>query len=275
MPYKYPPPPIAHSTPALPGKLAEIDLQSLDTSSHYDTDDDLPLSGLTGKTNYTDDRAKRLQLRNTNKGRTGRLRHLIRRHLTPHKAKQAKKPEQAQINPPVVSISALPKQNDVDYSAVLGKIQESIEEIKLDGSHLSATVQKVQSEVINISNQMVNKEGLDKSLSAMVRGINDQLDRQKGEIDHNRERIGETEEDVNDIQAKLETCMVLNTEQEARLKTLEETVIKDLNCYRKELEGFDQRLSKKIPPTPFLPIGNLQTTTRPTPNQAEKTEKSH
>ena len=270
---KEPPPPLAQSSPALPVNPIRIDTQSLDDSSQFDTDDDLPLSGFVGSVGHVDDRSKRLQSRNTNKGRAGRLRHLIRRRLTPHKAKQIKKPEPI-LTVPLVTTTATPqKRNDVDYFAVLEKIQVDIEAIKFDGSKLGATVHKVQADVTNISSQMINKECLDKSLSAVIRGVNDQLDRHKGEIDHNRERICETEENVREIQAKLETCLVINDEQEDRLKTLEETVIKDLNCYRKELEGFDQRLSKKIPPVPFLPDKNPPTPNYLNTKQAEKTDK--
>ena len=246
--------PLAQSSPPLSVGPTQPDTQSFDNSSQFDTDDDLPLSGFVASPNRLDDRTKRLHSRNVNKGRVGRLRHLFHRRLTPHKAKQIKI---ADLTPMAHAVNTNPallsNRNEVDYTQVLEKIQKDISEIKLDGSRLGASIQVVQKDITNISAQMINKECFDKTLSALIRNVNEQLDRQKGEIDHNRVLIHETEESVGELQAKLETCLVVTDEQESRLKSLEETVIKDLSSYRKELEGFDHRLSKKIPPVPFLP----------------------
>ena len=217
--------------------------QPLDTSSNYDTDDEVA-------DNCMDERAARLMTRNRKKGRVGQIKRMLRRRLTPQKPKVQKKND---IDDNTSKVPVSPYKSNIDYYAMFEKIQEDIKSIQLDGNRLGETVQNVQREVTGMRAEMVTKEGIDACLSAIVEGMHDQLINHKVEIDYNRNKIVDMEENLKDVKAAIETCQVVNDEQETRIVDLEKTVVKDLDSFRKELEGFNIRLSQKIPPVPFLP----------------------
>ena len=247
---EYPPPQVPQRA-----DNASVNSQVHETSSsNYDTDDDTPLSSLFSAQNNTDDRTRRLLSRNANKGRMGRIKRIVRRRLTPKKHRATKKDD------PLSTISNAPPQKPTvnpDCYSVLEKIQEDIRTIKLDGNRLGEIVQGVQKEIACLRTEMVTKEGIDACLSSLTDGIGEHLSNHKNEIDYNRSKIVDLDESVLDLKAAIETCQVTTDEHGTRITSLEGTVVKDLNVFRKELEGFDDRLSKKVPPVPFLPESHL------------------
>ena len=228
----------------------------VDSSLDYDTEDEIPLSGLSQTTNNTGQNKR--PLRNVARTRQGRIRALLHRRQTPLKPKQPSKqpPKGDDHIPPTPQKKQTNTNPNIDLHAAINSIQSDLKDIKLDGSRLGETVQNMQREVIKIRNEMVTLETLDMSLTQMVRSVNAQLDAQKGEIDHNREKIIEIQERVEDVRVNIETQHTRNEDHESRLESIENTVMADLNSFRKEMRGFDERLSKVITPTPFLPSQN-------------------
>ena len=124
----------------------------------------------------------------------------------------------------------------------------------------------MQREIGSVRKEMVTKELLDTSLTKMVTLVNAQLDLQKGEIDHNRENIHEIQDELEIVRANVETQFATQADHESRLESIEETVMKDLNSFRKELQGFEDRFSNAFPPTPFLPSTQSTRKEDPSPN---------
>ena len=234
---------------------------SSDMSQEYDTEDELPLSDLTQKDGKSTIRQmKRPSTRNT-KQRLGKLRKLLHRRQTPIKTRPETVPEAVTptfgVTPPVdpQSNQPLPAVNTTLHTAI-NAIQADLKSIKLDGNKLGETVLNVQREIVKIRSEIVTKEIFDTHLTQMVHSVNAQLDAQKGEIDHNRGKVLDLQENLNDLKAEVETQFSTQEDHESRLESIEETVLKDLNSFRKELQGFENRISQAIPPTPFLPTYN-------------------
>ena len=187
------------------------------------------------------------------RNRLGKVKRILHRRQTPLKTKQPiipdikKKKKQTELatHPGMVNTS-------IDIHAAINSIQSDLTSIKLDGSRLGEAVLDMQKEVVKIRNEMVTKEVFEVNLTQLIKGVNVQL-AQLAEIDHNRGKILETEERVETIKARLENQHTTLIDQKTRLENIEATVITDLNSFRKELYGFEERLTKVSPPTPFLP----------------------
>ena len=179
------------------------------------------------------------------KVRPSRIKKILYRRLTPHKAKQH-------------TVDTVPRKDpqqerDADLKEMIQALRNDLQLMKIDGNMLGETVQEVQRNVLNINKEMVTDGNLDRNLKMMMDTMASHLDNQKKEIDYNRQKMNDMEENIKDIQLEAETTKVIQLEHESKITELEETVVKDLNSFRKEMQGFEYRLSKVSPPTPFLP----------------------
>ena len=244
---------VAESTPHIhPGNRGAVAnaVPIIDTSEEYDTEDEIPLAGLSQPIgNDMDEQPQRIQRCNVPRNRMGKIKRTLHRRQTPLKTKQ---PTAPQID--IAETPAKPPENpNMDIHSAINCIQSDLQSIKLDGNRLGEAVLDMQREVIRIRSEMITKEVFEANLTQLIRGVNSQVDAQKGEIDHNREKIYETEEKIEAVKANIETQHATQIDHETRLDSIEKTVITDLNSFRKELYGFEERLSKITPPTPFLP----------------------
>ena len=145
-----------------------------------------------------------------------------------------------------------------DLAKSIEALRSDIQSIKIDGNRLGETVLSVQRDIHKMRSEMITKECFDQNLRQMVTQINSQLDSQKTEIDHYSGEIIDIREDVNDVKAKLETCLVTQDQHDENLTRIEETVLEDMLSFKKELQGFEDRLCKVVPRTPFLPTSSDQ-----------------
>ena len=226
-----------------------------DLSQSYDTEDDLPLADLSQKVNKDRCEQRKRPITRSTRGRLNRIRRLLHRRQTPLKTRPTD-PQEKTINPlndPDLNPNGSKPEMSTDIGAAINSIRDDIKSIKLDGNRLGEVVLKMQREIGNVRKEMVTKELLDASLTKMVTSVNAQLDLQKGEIDHNRENILEIQEELDVAKANIETQFATQEDHESRIESMEETVVRDLSSFRKELQGFEDRFSKAFPPTPFLP----------------------
>ena len=224
-----------------------------DSSADYDTEDEMPLAGLSQIENPVNECPRVLRLKKQPKVKTSRLKMILHRRLTPHKSKP-QIPDQTM--PPESEHSE--NNSDFELKKMIKEMREDIKAIKIDGNKLDEAVYDVQRCISRIGSDMVTRGCLDENMQTVIRTVNNELDSHKGEINYNRQKVIDIEENIKDMAAEMETTKVVQVEHDSKIVELEETVIKDLNSFRKELQGFEYRLSKAYPPTPFLPTNQVE-----------------